>query len=67
MLASFPSEFYLNYTVSIEMQGLSSTNCNFHGLSRLSISILKCKDIQGACEPCNNIYFFSPSMRKLNS
>ena len=27
-------EFYLNYKVSIEIQGLSSTDCNFQGLSR---------------------------------
>ena len=29
-----PLEFYLNYTVSNEIQGLSSTDHNFQGLSR---------------------------------
>ena len=44
MFAPFPLQFSLNYKVSIEIQGLSSTGCNFHGLF---------KDFQGACEPCN--------------
>ena len=52
--APIPLEFYLNYIVSIEIQGLSSTNCNFRGLSRPSIFILKFKDFQGVCEPCAN-------------
>ena len=53
--APIPLEFYLNYIVSIEIQGLSSTNCNFRGLSRPSIFILKFKDFQGVCEPCANL------------
>ena len=34
LCCSFSLEFYLNYKVSIEIQGLSSTDCNFQGLSR---------------------------------
>ena len=34
MFAPLSLEFYLNYKVSIEIQGLSSTDCNFQGLSR---------------------------------
>ena len=34
MFAPFPLEFYLNYKVSTEIQGLSSTDCNFQGLLR---------------------------------
>ena len=37
--------------ISTEIQGLSSTDCNFHGLSKPWIFILKFKDFQGACEP----------------
>ena len=37
--------------VSTEIQGLSSTNCNFEGLLRPRIFILKFNDFQGACEP----------------
>ena len=51
VFAPFSLEFYLNYKVSIEIQGLSSTECNFQGLSRPWIFILKFKDFQGACEP----------------
>ena len=43
--------FNANYRVSSEIQGLSSTNCNFQGLSRPWIFILKFKDFKGACEP----------------
>ena len=51
VFAFFSLEFYLNYKVSIEIQGLSSTDCNFQGLSRPWIFILKFKDFQGAYEP----------------
>ena len=34
MFVPLPLEFYLNYTVSNEIQGLSSTDRNFQGLSR---------------------------------
>ena len=34
MFAPFPLEFYLSYKVSTEIQGLSSTDRNFQGLSR---------------------------------
>ena len=34
VFAPFPLQFFLNYSVSIEIQGLSSTDCNFQGLSR---------------------------------
>ena len=34
LLFFFNLELYLNYKVSIEIQGLSSTDCNFQGLSR---------------------------------
>ena len=50
VLAAFSLEFYLNYKVSIEIQALSSTNCNFQGLKRPYTSILKFKDFQGACK-----------------
>ena len=33
-LLLFSLKFYLNFTVSIEIQGVSSTDCNFQGLSR---------------------------------
>ena len=39
--------------VSTKIQGLSSTDCNFQGLSRPWISILKFKDFQSVCEPCS--------------
>ena len=39
--APFSLEFYLNYRVSIEIQGLSSTDCNFQGLSRPWMFLLK--------------------------
>ena len=32
VFAPFSLEFYSNYKISIEIQGLSSTNCNFQGL-----------------------------------
>ena len=44
--------FYLNYGVSIVVPGLSSTDCNFQGLSKPSIFILKFKEFQGVCKPC---------------
>ena len=34
MFVPLPLEFYLNYTVSNEIQGLSSIDHNFQGLSR---------------------------------
>ena len=34
MFTPFPLEFYLNYNVSIEIQGLSSNDFIFQGLSR---------------------------------
>ena len=33
MFAPFSLEFYLSYSVNIGISGLSSTNCNFQGLS----------------------------------
>ena len=58
MFASFPLEFYLNYNkVSIEIQGLSSTDCNFQGV--------KFKEFQGACEPWNGeAFILLGSLRK---
>ena len=44
-VCSFSLEFYLSYKFSIEIQGVSSTDCNFQGLSR--------QDFQVACEPCD--------------
>ena len=35
VFAPFPLQFSLNCLVSIEIQGLSSTGCNFQGLSRI--------------------------------
>ena len=37
--------------INTESQGLSGTDCNFHGPSRPLIFILKLKDFQGASEP----------------
>ena len=45
MFAPFSFEFYLNYEVSIEIQGLSSP----------LIFILKFKDFQDACEPWTEV------------
>ena len=50
VFAPFSLEFYLNYKVSIEIQELSRTNCNFQGLLRPWIFNLKFKDFQGACK-----------------
>ena len=41
VFSPFSLEFYLNYKVSIEIQGLSSTDCNFQGLSRCTQTLLK--------------------------
>ena len=52
--------------VSTEIQGLSSTYCNFQGLSRPWISFIKFKDFQGACEPWENLVLhFSRSLFRL--
>ena len=37
MFASFSLEFDLDYKVSIEIQGLSSSDCNFQGLSTFKV------------------------------
>ena len=58
MFAPFSLEIYLNYKVSIEIQGLSNTDCNFQGLSRPWIFIFKFKNFQAACEPCN-VHFYT--------
>ena len=47
VLAPFSLEFHIHYKVSIEIQGLSSSDCNFQGLSRPQIFILKFKEFQG--------------------
>ena len=44
VFAPFSLEFYIHYKVSIEIQGPSSSDCNFQGLSRPQIFILKFKD-----------------------
>ena len=41
VFAPFSLKYYLNYKVSIEIQGLSSTDCNFQGLSRCTQTLLK--------------------------
>ena len=47
MFAPFSLEFYLNYSVNIEISGLSSTDCNFQGISIQGLEfILKFKDFQ---------------------
>ena len=52
--------------VSTEIQGLSSTYCNFQGRSRPWISFIKFKDFQGACEPWENLVLhFSRSLARL--
>ena len=51
MFAPFSLEFYLNSTVSIEIQGLSSTDCNFQGHSRPRIFILKFKTFKVRANP----------------
>ena len=47
VFAPFPLQFLLNSYVSIEIQGISSTDCNFQGLSRPWIFFLKFKNFQG--------------------
>ena len=47
VFAPFSLEFYLNYKVSIKIQGLFRSDCSFQGLSRSCIFILKFKDFQG--------------------
>ena len=49
VFAPFFLEFHL-IKVSIEIQGLSTIDCNFQGLSRPWIFMLKFKDFQGVCE-----------------
>ena len=44
VFAPFSLEFYIHYKVSIEIQELSSSDCNDQGLSRPQIFILKFKD-----------------------
>ena len=39
MFASFSLEFDLDYKVNIEIQGLSSTDCNFQGLSTFKVHV----------------------------
>ena len=39
MFALFPLEFYLNYKVRIEIQGLSSTDYNFQALSSKGLNL----------------------------
>ena len=48
--------------ISYKFQGLSSTDCNFQGLSRPWIFILKFKDFQGACEPWYNEAINAPNV-----
>ena len=49
MFTPFSLEFYINYKVSIEIQGLSAVFNDFQGLEFLTF-----KDFQGACEPCDS-------------
>ena len=57
VFAPFPFQFSLNYWVSIEIQGLiSSTYCNFQGLSRPLISILKFKGFRGFSRCVRTLY-----------
>ena len=44
VFAPFFLEFHVNYKVSIEIQGLSTIDCNFQGLLRPWIFMLKFKD-----------------------
>ena len=56
VFAPFFFKFHLNYNVSIEIQVLSTIDCNFQGLSRPWIFMLKFKDFQdfqGVGERCN--------------
>ena len=65
VFAPFFLEFHLNYKVSIEIQGLSTFDCNFQGLSRPWIFMLKFKDFrdfQGACERCDIHQFLEQVM-----
>ena len=45
--------------VSIEIQALSRTNCNFQGLLRPWIFNLKFKDFQGACKTWVYMYYWN--------
>ena len=49
MFTPFSLEFYINYKVSIEIQGLSAVFNDFQGLEFLTF-----KDFQGVCEPCDS-------------
>ena len=55
VFAPFFLEFHLNYKVSIEIQGLSTIDCNFQGLSRpwIFVKFKDFQDFQGVCERCN--------------
>ena len=57
VFAPFFLEFHLNHKVSIEIQGLSTIDCNFQGLLRpCGILMLKFKDFQdfqGVYVRCN--------------
>ena len=66
MFAPFSLKFYLNYKVSIEIQGLSSTDCNFQGLSRPWIFILKFKDIQGLLRCVRTLWLVPSPSQVLN-
>ena len=50
-VCSFSLEFYLIFQVSIEIQGLSITDCNFQGLSRPWIIILKFRTFKVRADP----------------
>ena len=39
MFASFSLEFDLDYKASIEIQGLSSSDCSFQGLSTFKVHV----------------------------
>ena len=56
VFAPFSLGFYLNYGVSIAVPGLSSTDCNFQGLSKPSIFILKFKDFKVCANPVRSKY-----------
>ena len=50
-VCSFSLEFYLIFQVSIEIQGLSINDCNFQGLSRPWIIILKFRTFKVRADP----------------
>ena len=66
MLASFHSEFYLNYTVSIECKDFPALSAIFKDFQGLKFLFQHSRTFKVHANPVI-IFFFHLSMRKLNS